>query len=237
VRFHEVHLADGSRIQHRRFCSKENKPVEYKEVVKGYEVAEGEWVILSDEDVKAAAGDRGHEIAIEQFVGLDEIEPVVFDHAYYVGCGNGGERVYRLLHDAMQDAGRAGIGRFTFHNREYLAAVRAYDGVLALHTLRFADELVGPEDVPLDEPKKAPSDREVQMARALVESLHARFEPDRYEDTYRQAVLELIDAKARGKQVTPPKAPEPEVPDDLLAALQASLGDARGGGKRKKAAA
>ena len=222
VHFHEVHVADGARIKHRRVCSKEEREVPYDEVVKGYEVAPDEYVVLEKDEVKAAAGDRGKVVRIEEFVDADAIDPVFYEKTYYVGSRDD-EDAYRLLHEALRRTGRAGVGRFSFHNREYLVAVRALDGVIALHTMRFHDELVGPDELELGEAARSPSKREVQMAERLVDSLHEAFSPEDYEDTYRQAVLELIERRAAGEEIELPEPEQPEEPDDLMASLEASL--------------
>src|SRR3954451_24063002 len=229
VHFHEVHLDDGARIEHRRFCSKEDKEVPYKQVVKGYEVSDGEYVVMEKDEVAAAAGDGAHRIDVEHFVDAADIDPVFFDKTYYLGAGDDGAGPYRLLHDALDKTGRAGIGRFTFHDREYLAAVRARDGVLVLHTLRFAAELVPGGDIDVAEPSRAPGKREVEMAAGLIDSLHERFKPDRYEDEYRQAVLDVIERKAKGEEIEAPDEPEPDDQGDLMAALKASLDGAKKG--------
>jgi DNA end-binding protein Ku len=231
VHFSEVHLDDGARIEHRRFCSKEDKEVEYKEVVKGFEVSENTYVVLDDEEVKAAAGNRGHVVEVEHFVDAADIDPVFYERTYYLGAGKDGAQPYRLLHDALAATGRAGIGRFTFHDREYLAAVRARDDVLVLHTLRFADELVPGSEIEVAEPSRGPGKREVDMARRLIDTLHERFEPERYEDEYRQAVLDVIERKANGEEIAPSDEPDAGDQDDLMAALEASLGGARKGGR------
>jgi DNA end-binding protein Ku len=223
VRFQEVHEKDGARIEHRRFCSKEDREVPYEEVVKGFEVARGEYVVLDKEEIAAAAGERSHVLDVEAFVCVADIDPVFYEKTYYLGAGAKAEDAYRLLHDALERAGRAALGRFTFHNREYLAAIRSYDGVLALHTMRFADELVPAEDIEFEAPEQAPSKREVELAARLLESLHEEFRPERYKDEYREAVLELIRRKAAGEDVAPPEEEEPEPSADLLAALEASL--------------
>jgi DNA end-binding protein Ku len=222
VSFREVHLSDGAPIEHRRICSKEGKEVPYKEVVKGYEIAEDEYVVLEKNEVKAAAGSRGKVIEIEDFVPDDEVDPVFYEKTYYVGCRDDGE-AYRVFHEALKQTGRVGIGRFTFHDREYLAAVRSLDGVLALHTMRFHDEIVGADELDVSIPRKGPSKQEAKMAEQLVESLHEKFDPKKYEDTYREAVLDLIDRKAKGKKIERPEFEEPEETDDLAAALKASL--------------
>jgi DNA end-binding protein Ku len=229
VHFHEVHLADGARVEHRRFCSKEDKEVPFKEVVKGYEVKKGEFVVLETDEVKAAAGDRGRIVDVEHFVDAAEIDPVFYDKAYYLGARDGGKDAYRLLHDALVKTGRAAIGRFTYHNREYLAAIRPYDkNVLTLHTMRFADEVATGDDLDLEPPKvKAPQKKEVDMAAKLVDSLHEAFDPTSYEDQYREAVLALIKAKSEGKNIEAPQEEPEERSDDLMAALEASLAGSR----------
>jgi DNA end-binding protein Ku len=222
VSFREVHLSDGAPIEHRRLCSKEGKEVPYKEVVKGFEVGEDEYVVLEKNEVKAAAGSRGKVVEIEEFVPEDAIDPVFIEKTYYVGCRDDGE-AYRVFRDALKESGRVGIGRFTFHDREYLAAIRPLDGVLALHTMRFHDEIVEAGDLDVAIPRKGPSKQEVKMAEQLVDSLHEKFDPTDYEDTYREAVLDLIDRKAKGKKIERVEFEEREETDDLAAALKASL--------------
>jgi DNA end-binding protein Ku len=233
VHFHQVHAKDGVRIKQRRVCAKEGKEVPYEQVVMGYETGKGEYVVLTKDEIAAAAGEQSHVIALEEFVGVPEIDPVHYDRTYYLGAGKNGKDAYRLLHDALKKASRAGIGRWVFHNREYLVAIRPLDGALALHTMRFADELVDPGTLDIPEPSRPPSRREVDMAGRLVDSLHAEFEPDGFHDTYRERVLELIAAKARGEE--PEAAPEPvrEEAPDLAGALEASLGNGSGASARQ----
>ena len=223
VSFSQVHVSDGSKIEHRRFCPKENKQVDYKETVKGYEVSEGSYVVLEKDEVKAAAGNRGKVVHLEEFVDAADIDPVFYEKTYYAGSREA-EDAYRLLHEALRKSGRAGIGRFTFHDREYLVAVRALDDVIALHTLRFHDEVVEPDDLELDLGRAQPRPKEVEMAKQLVDSLEQDFDPEAWEDTYREAVLDLIKRKARGEEIDLVAQEEPEQGDDLAAALEASLG-------------
>jgi DNA end-binding protein Ku len=223
VSFREVHLDDEGKIEHRRFCSKEGEEVPYGEIVKGFEIREGEYVVLSKEEVEAAAGDRSKVIALEAFVEAAAIDPVFFAKTYFMGAGDAGTDAYRLLREALGQTGRAGLGRFTFHNREYLAAVRPLDGILALHTMRFADEVVDPSDFDLERVRRKPSEQEVKMASKLVEGLHADFDPSDYEDTYREEVLKVVELKAAGKNIELPEPEEAEPADDLLAQLEASL--------------
>ena len=222
LHFRQIHAKDDTPIETHRVCSKEGKEVPYEEVVKGYEVKKGTYVVLEKEEIAAAAGEHSRLIAIEDFVCVDEVDPVFFDKTYYLGPREA-EDAYRLLHDALESAGRAGIGRWVFHNREYLVAVRALDDVLALNTMRFADELVPVKDLDLGKASKKPGEREVKMAASLVDSLHADFKPEAFEDTYRDALMELIKAKAAGREPELPHPDEGSEPDDLLAALEASV--------------
>jgi DNA end-binding protein Ku len=223
VSFSQVHVSDGAKIEHRRFCPKEDKQVDYKDTVKGYEVSEDSYVVLEKDEVKAAAGNRGKVVHLEEFVDAADIDPVFYEKTYYAGSREA-EDAYRLLHEALRTSGRAGIGRFTYHDREYLVAVRALDDVIALHTLRFHDEVVAPGDLELDLERAKPRPREVEMATQLVDSLEQDFEPEAWEDSYREAVLDLIKRKARGEEIDLVAQEEPEQGDDLAAALEASLG-------------
>ena len=223
VHFHEVHVREGAQIEYRRFCSKEDKEVEYKDVVKGYEVSEGTYVVLEKDEVKAAAGDRGKVVHLTEFVPAEEIDPVFYEKTYYVGSGDAKD-AYRLLHEALRRSGRAGIGRFTFHDREYLVAVRVLDDVLALHTLRFQDEVVSGDELEIESGSRKPSKQELQMADRLIDALQEDFDPSKYEDSYREAVLDLIKRKGKGEEIDLAEQEEPAHGDDLTAALEASLG-------------
>jgi DNA end-binding protein Ku len=230
VHFHQVHAKDGARIKQKRICSKEGKEVPYKEVAKGYETSSGKYVLLSPEEIAAAAGESSHRIALEEFVSADDIDPVFYDRTYFLAAGDDGADAYRLLHDALAKSGRVGLGRWVFHNREYLAAIRPLDRVMALHTMRFSDELVQAKDLELPKPSRVPTKREIDMAQALVDSLHGAFSPTKYKDTYREHLLGLIARKAKGEEIEHEPAPEPEETADLMAALEASLS----GGKQSK---
>src|SRR3954451_17702816 len=156
VHFHEVHARDGAKIEHRRICPKEDKEGPYEDVVRGFEISEDKYVVLDKDEIKAAAGDRGKVVHITEFVDAAAIDPVFFEKAYFVGSRDEKD-AYRLLLEALRRSGRAGIGRFTFHDREYLVAIRALEDVIALHTLRFHDELVSADDLEMPESGKAPS--------------------------------------------------------------------------------
>jgi DNA end-binding protein Ku len=225
VHFHQVHAEDGARIQHKRVCAEEGTEVPYEEVAKGYEVRKGEYVLLSQEEINAAAGERSRLIGLDEFVRAEEVDPVFYKRTYYLGAGDDGDDAYRLLHDALARSGRAGIGRWVFHNREYLVAVRALSkGVIALHTMRFADELVSATKLEIPSPSRAPTRQEIEMAGRLVDALQASFRPASFKDSYRERVLDLIARKAKGEKLELEAPEEREATPDLMAALEASLG-------------
>jgi DNA end-binding protein Ku len=223
ISFRELHEADAARLEHRRIDPETGDTVDFKDIVKGFEIAEGEYVEITKDEVKAAAGEKTKTIPVDEFVPAGDIDPVVFAKTYYLGARDGGEDAYKALKAALDQTERAGIGRMTFHDREYLVAVRALQDVLALHTLRFADELVEPESLEVKGADRQPSDRELKMAGSLVESLATDWTPDEYEDTYRERVVALLEAKARGEQLVAAEPDEPAEESDLLAALEASL--------------
>jgi DNA end-binding protein Ku len=206
--------------------SKTGREVDKDKIAKGYETSPGHWVILSNEEIKAAEQPRRKAIEIEHFVPAEQIDPVHYDKAYYLGAGKEGGEAYATLAAALEKTERVGIGRVVLRSREQLVALRACDGVLRMSTMRFADELVAPEDIDVEAPKKTPSKQEVEMAEKLIEGLGDTWEPESYEDEYRDKLLTYLKAKAAGKA---PKAPakeseEPEDEVDLLAALKASVG-------------
>jgi DNA end-binding protein Ku len=223
IHFREVHAKDGGRIEHRRICSKDGKQVSSKETVRGYQVSARKWVELTDEEIAAAAGAQARLIDVDHFVPASEIDPVHYDKAYYLGAQDKGRDAYALLHAALEQADRAGVGRWVFHNRERTVIVRPLGGVLALHTMRFADEVVEPSDFDLERVNRKPTEQEIKMATSLVEGLHTDFDASEYEDRHRQAVMDLIEAKAAGKNIQLPEPEEAEPADDLLAQLEASL--------------
>jgi DNA end-binding protein Ku len=224
VHFHEVHAKDGSKVEHRRICPKDGDEVDYDHIVKGFEVRKGEWVELTDDEIAAAAGSQTRLLDVDHFVPAEEVDPVFYDRTYHLGAGDKGDDAYALLLAALEKSGRAGIGRWVFHNRERTVIVRPLDGILALHTMRFADELADPSKLKLPRVNRKPSEREIKMASALVEGLYTDFDPKDYKDAYRTEVLKVVKRKAAGKEIEPPEEPETEPSDDLAAALEASLG-------------
>jgi DNA end-binding protein Ku len=225
IHFHHVHLSDGARIEHRKVCPKEDKEVSSDEIVKGYELSDGKFIELTKDEIAAAAGERSKLIDVEHFVPGDDIDPAFYDTTYYLGTGDEGEDAYRLLYRALEKSGKVAIGRWVFHDRERLVAVRPLDDkILGLHTMNFHDELVEVDDLDLPSPQRNPSEREIEMAGKLVKSLAAKFDPESYEDSYREAVLKLIKRKAKGEEIVEePEETRQQDADDLTAALEASL--------------
>jgi DNA end-binding protein Ku len=227
LHFHYVHEPDGSRIGYEKICRKEARPVPDQEIVKAFEFEKGEYVYLSEEDFEAAeAKEQHHTIDIRAFVPYDEIDPIYFERTFYLGPDEGGERFYALLARALEDASLAGIAKFVLRDRQNLACLRVRDGVITLEQMHFADEIRPTEGLA---PKKVKVEkRELDMAGQLIEQYTGSFEPERYRDTYRDALCEIIKAKREGKEVVAPQVEEPEAPTDLMEALRASIEAARG---------
>jgi DNA end-binding protein Ku len=223
ISFRERHVTDGAAIEHRRVCVTEDREVPYSEVVKGFEVGAGSYVVLSKEEIAMADGAEAHVIDVEHFVAVEEIDPAYYERAYYLSPGRLGDEAYRVLHAALKRSGRVGIGRFVFHNKAYLVAVRALQDVIALHTMRFADEFVPERELEVVEPDKEPTKLEVDTAGLLIDQLAAKFEPDAYENTYRDAVRGVIERKARGEAIEAPESEPSTSGGELLSALRASL--------------
>ena len=236
VRFHQLHGADGGRGNQKRVCSLDGEEVEYSEIVKGYEIRKGDYVVVEPEELEALAPEASRVIDIEEFVDLADIDPLFFEHSYYMVPDGPAAKPYALLVEAMEGSGKAGIGRFVLRTKEYLAALRPHEGVLVLSTLLFADEVVATADLEVRTTKDTkPSEREVDMARQLVDTFSAEWDPAKYKDDYREKLLAMIAAKAEGQEVIAPEEPERPAPVvDLMAALEASLARA---GKRPRSKA
>lgn len=222
ISFREIHVKDGSPLQHRLVCKSEGKQVSRDEIKKGYEISDGKFILLDEEEIKAAGSARSKRIDVEEFVDVAEIDPFYFAKSYYLGVRDVSEP-YSLFAAALEQSGKAGIGRFTFHNREYLAAIRSDGSHLILHTLRFADEVVGEDEIQLPGKGKEPSKKETTLARKLVEGMTEDFDPGQFQDEYRAEVMELIERKAAGKNAPKKRARKKKKPDDLSDALERSL--------------
>jgi DNA end-binding protein Ku len=244
VRFHQLSNKTQSRVQQKRVDAETGEEVEYQELLKGYELAPDRYVVIAAEELDALAPEKTKTIDIEDFVELEQIEPIYYDHPYYLAPGQGGAKPYSLLLAAMKETRKVAIARVVIRSKEQLVAIRPVSGVLGMATMLFADEVLSPEgieDMP-DPTKLKASARELEIAKQLVESLATDFEPERYHDTYREQVLDLIERKAQGEEITvqvPAEAPREPTPD-LMSALKASLeavrahdADAEGDGAAK----
>ena len=235
LEFHYVHAKDGSRIGYEKICKLEDKPVPEEEIVKAFEVEKGEYVYLGDEDFAAAEVEGSKTIDIRDFVPYDEIDPIFFERTYYLGPQEGAEKVYALLRRAMEDSRLAAVAKYVMRERQHLGALRVRDGVIVLEKMYFADEIrptdeLAPRDANVDE-------RELDMAMQLIDRFAGSFKPEQYEDTYRKALLEIIDRKRKGEEIHAEPAREREQPPDLIEALRASLEAAqarRGDGRAKR---
>ena len=224
IHFHQVHLKDGARIEYRKVCPKDDKEVPKDEIAMGYELSGGGFVELSKDEIAAAAGERSKLIDVEHFVAGEQIDPAFYDKTYYLGAGDDGEDAFRLLRKALEETHKVAIGRWVFHERERLVAVKPLDGVLGMHVMNFHDEVVEPDDLDLPSPQKNPTERELEMAGKLVKSLQTKFQPGNYKDSYREAVLKVIERKKAGEEIETPEPEPKEETDDLMKALEASLG-------------
>jgi len=246
VRFHQLHAPDHARIELKRFCSAEEREVPYDEIIKGYELAPGRHVVIEPHELQALEPDANSMIEIEDFVELTEIDPIYFDQPYHLVPGDRAAKPYRLLLEAMSDTGKVAIARIVLRSRERLVAIRPRGDALLMIAMSYGDEINSPDALPEMQGLQADakkggaaqlSKRELDVARRLVESISAPFDVSRYRDTYRDAVLDLIDRKAAGEEiVVPPSPKQPALKaPDLMAALEASLEQARQRGDAKGA--
>jgi DNA end-binding protein Ku len=243
VRFHQLDREDNQRIQQKRVNPRTGEEVPYENLVKGYELAPDRYVVITPEELDGLEPQKTKTIDIEDFVDLSEIDPIYYDHPYYLVPDKGAEKAYKLLLEAMKESGKVAIARVVIRSKENLVAIRPLDGVLTMETMLFGDEVVPPdgiEDIPSSDGKAKTSAREVEMARQLIDSLTAEFDPDKYRDEYRDRVLDMIERKADGQDVVVEvQEEEPQKVPDLMAALEASIKGAKrqGGTAAKKPAA
>jgi DNA end-binding protein Ku len=233
VSFRELRASDGSRVRHKRVAEADGEEVPYDEIVKGYEIAPEQFITITREELEELDPKKTRAIEILDFVDLDDIDPIYFDHPYYLGPDKGAEKAYKLLVDAMEESRKVAIARFVLRNRESLAAIRPMDGVLTMATMRFADEVVSPREISDDiavDGDGAPAKRELDMAKTLIDSLSTDFEADKYRDEYREELLSLLERKAKGEEVVSAttEAPTPTKAPDLMAALEESLAAVKG---------
>jgi DNA end-binding protein Ku len=235
VSFNQIDTRTGSRIQYRKVSAADGEEVASEQIAKGYQLSSGEYVLVGDDELAALDPEATRTIDIEQFVDLEEIDPIYYDSPYYVAPDKAARKPYALLTRAMEEEGKVALARFVMRSKQYLAALRPKDGVLVMSTMVYADEVNDPKELgEFDDVAEVDvSDRELRMASQLVESLTEPFEPERFEDTYRNQVLELIERKAAGEELVAAPAPVAEEKVvDLMAALEASVRDAKESRKR-----
>jgi len=240
VRFNQLNAETGNRIQQKRVDPETGEEVGYDQIVKGYELTKDRYVVITPDELESLDPEKTRTVDIEDFVDLDEIDPVYYDHPYYLVPDKGATKAYGLLLGAMKQANKVAIARVVLRSKEQLVAIRPAGDVLMMETMLFHDEVVPShdiEDLPDGKELKA-TDRELKMAQQLIDSLSSEFDPTSYHDEYREKVLELIEKKASGEEIAvQPDAPEPAKVPDLMAALEASLAavkDPEAGKKKTK---
>jgi len=236
--FHQIHEKDGAPIEIERICEKEDCEVPFEEITHGYDVDDGNQVIVSDLELQAIEPRRTRTIDIEQFVDLEDVDPIYFDHPYWLvpaSEDDGATRAYRLLSEVMGQTDRAALGRFVMRAREYLAIIRHRDGALTLTTMRFADEIRDTKDVDAATQKShKPTRKQLDAAVAVIEELSCEWEPDKHKDRYRARLKRVVDRKRKGETIKAPEAAtSPEAAPDLMAALEQTLAELQRGGSAR----
>lgn len=224
VSFHLLHNKDYSPLARRMFCPQEGVPVPPEEIIRGYEIGPGKYLVITDEELESVSAERSRTIEIVEFIDLEEVDPIYFDHPYYLVPAKGGEKAYRLLAEVMRRTKKAGLAKFVLHEREYLVAVKSTGGALALITLHYSEEILPEEDI-------LPQEEEIDAAektriKQSIKKMLADFDPGQYADARRQKVIDLLKKKAREEgQVEAPAVEEEEGegPADLIAALEESM--------------
>jgi len=245
LELHLVHEKDGSPIGYEKVCKKEGKEVPADEIVKAYEVSDGELVYLEEEDFEAAEEEGYRTIEVVDFVQRDEIDPIVFQRSYYLGPADGADKVYLLLLRAMEESGLSAIVEYVFHQKQQLGCLRVRDGLIVLEAMYFADEIRPVKGIAPRRGSKVDK-KELEMAQTLIDRFTSDFDHGKYEDKYRKRLLKIVKQKHRGDEVHAPEREQQDAPPDLLEALRASVDAAKnakngrsrsGGSKRRRARA
>jgi len=237
VRFHQIDAESGQRIRQQRVNPGSGEEVPYEQIVKGYEISPDRYVTITPEELESLEPEKTRTIDIEEFVDLEQIDPIYYDHPYYLAPDKGAAKAYKLLLDAMDQADKVAIARVVIRSKENLVALRSYHGAITMETMLFPDEVVSPdsiEELAAADGNAKTTKRELDMAKQLIESLSGDFDPSGYKDEYRERVLDMIERKAAGETITV-EAPEPErkeVPD-LMAALEASIAGSKSPPKKR----
>jgi DNA end-binding protein Ku len=232
VRFHQLNSDTGHRISQKRVDSVTDEEVPYEKIVKGFELTKESYVVVTPEELDSIAPEKTRAIDIEDFVDLEDIDPIFYDHPYYLVPDKGAGKAYGLLLEAMREAGKVAIGRVVIRSKQQLCALRPAENVMALSTMLFGDEVLSPDRLDeLDGLADADATkRELTMAQQLIDSLSADFDPAKFKDEYRERVLDLIERKANGEEIAVQPQAEDDTPvPDLMAALEASLAEVRSG--------
>jgi DNA end-binding protein Ku len=240
VRFHQIDAESGGRVRQKR-VGPDGEEIPYEQIIKGYEIGPDRYVTITPEELESLEPQKTRTIDIEDFVDLEQIDPIYYDHPYYLAPDTGAAKAYRLLVDAMEDSGKVAVARVVLRSKEHLVAIRPRDGALAMETMLFSDEVIAAEsleELAAGDGDMQTSDRELAMANQLIDSLASDFEPGKYRDEYRERVLDLIERKAQGETIVieEPEA-EPEKVPDLMAALEASIASAKKPAKKKSGSA
>jgi DNA end-binding protein Ku len=233
ISFRQVHREDGGRIRFRRFCSIDDEEIPYEDIAKGYELPTGEMVVLTDEDMSDLPLPTTKAIEVLQFAPAEQLDPILFNRSYYVEPETAGARAYVLLRNALEQSGRVAVAQVALRQRESLATLRVRDGVLVLETLLWPDE-VRPADFPFLDQDIEVKPQELTMAASLIESMTSQFDPDAFHDNYREALIELVEAKVAGRELLQPgtleiaASPSVSLADALRASLAAQKGSVEG---------
>ena len=242
LRFNQLHEPDHGRIRYKRWCVKEEKEVPYDEIVRGYEYEKDRYVLITDEDLESVPVESSRAIDIQQFVDASEIDPIYYKKTYYLGPEEAGVKAYHLLRRALREGEKVGIAKVSFRDKEHLASIRLMDEVLVMDTMFWPDEIREAAIEGLDKDVSV-RDQEVQMAQALIENLTDDWEPGRYRDDYREALMEIVEKKVAGEEIEVIEAPEPAKVTDLMEALKQSVeatkketaGKGKSGGRKRAA--
>ena len=225
ISFNQLHKSDGSRVRQVLYCAAEDKPIPRTEIVKGYEYEKDRYVVIEDEEIKKVAPQTAKVMEIQEFVKADAVDPIYLETSYYMAPDEAGEKPYALLFDALKKSGYMGIAKVTMHNREHVVILRPGANGVLLHTMYFSHEIRKVDEFRTD--LSLVKEKELALAQSLVEALAAEFEPDKYKDSYRENLLQMIESKKEGKEIVATPEPRQEKVVDILEALKASLAVAK----------
>jgi DNA end-binding protein Ku len=225
ISFNQLHKSDNSRVRQVLYCAAEDKPIPRTEIVKGYEYEKDHYAVIEDEEIKKVAPQTAKVMEIQEFVKADAVDPIYLETSYYMAPDEAGEKPYALLFDALKKSGYMGIAKVTMHNREHVVILRPGANGVLMHTMYFSHEIRKVDEFRTD--LSLVKEKELALAQSLVEALAAEFEPDKYKDTYRENLLQMIESKKEGKEIVATPEPHQEKVVDILEALKASLAVAK----------